>query len=533
MSKVKNLLSFLVVSSLVFTVLPFQQVFAQEDSHFDEIEQLIDELIYTETQYGLSGAQLVVMKDGIIIKDSSYGYINNYKNVYRENGRVILNQIELLPQSERIPVNSDTMFDLASITKMYTVVYALQKLVSDGVVQLDTPVVDIFPEYHHAAYGVDDKSSVTIGMLLNHSAGYVEDPHYFNEWYDANEGSEVGENHLYTRDSETTQEKLMMTPLEREPGTSALYSDVDFMLLGNIIEELTGMGLDEYMSKEFYNPLGLKHITFNPLKNGYDVNDTAATELHGNTRDGSVRFQRDRKRIIHGQADDEAAYYSMDGVAGHAGLFSSAKDLAVLSNIMLDGGYYNNLQFFTQDTIDTFTQASELDNSFGFGWRTNQNYSYSGVYSGYASMETFGHTGWTSTMSLIDPENNLVVVLLTNAKNSPIMGIDSSAFYTRYLHTSGYSTIVGLVYESLGIGFGESAGSYLIDKIDYEYEPEYLDNPSSRNALRALIDVAYKLSSNDDDLQAYIESAQFKEMEQFLEGTRVSDTRYALISENE
>lgn len=130
---------------------------------------------------------------------------------------------------------------------------------------------------------------------------------------------------------------ICRTPLWYEPGTKTVYSDLDYMILGLVVEKTTGEKLDAWLKKTFWNPMGLTHITYNPLRNGFTKDDCAATELNGKTRDHLLDYPGYRTYTLQGEVHDEKAFYSMDVVSGHAGLFANASDVAKLASVMLSG----------------------------------------------------------------------------------------------------------------------------------------------------------------------------------------------------
>ena len=463
--------------------------------------QLIDMIVEAEVSYGLSGAQLVVLKDGKTVKKESYGYTNSYKNIVRD-GSVVLDEVEVVPVAERNRVTDETLFDLASNTKMYAGNYAIQRLITQGKITMDTKVVDIFPDFKYIGIGVDQQSLMNIGHLLRHDSGFIASPKYHNNNFLGNLGNDGHtENWLYTQDEDEILSKLLLTPIEYDLGTKVRYSDVDFMLLGKIVEEITGMPLDEYLDKEVYGPLGLKNVSFNPLNSGFDAKQTTSSELHGNTRDGREFFNNYRETIVTGEVHDEKAFHSFAGVSGHAGLFASAKDTAVLAQLMLDGGTLNNYEVFSQETIDEVVQPSDLNDTYAYGWRKQgKDQAYGWAFSNYASEATIGHTGWTGTLTQIDPEDNLVIVLFTNARNSPIMGPDKNDFWTKGFNTNDYGTITSLVYEGLGYNDNFNATDFVINKIE---STEY-KSPSHKNSVRALYKVLKDLAINDVSARDYI-----------------------------
>ena len=129
------------------------------------------------------------------------------------------------------------------------------------------------------------------------------------------------------------------------------------MLLGYIVEEITGKRLDVYMNDTFYKPLGLNRMAFNPLENGFSLEDTVASELHGNTRDGLRDFNNARHKVVHGEVHDEKAFHSLAGIAGHAGLFANTEDTVKLAAKMFDK------TLFKDETIAKFTQPSDLNDT--------------------------------------------------------------------------------------------------------------------------------------------------------------------------
>jgi len=403
----------------------------------DLLEKILDE----EVKKDFAGGQISVMKDNKEIYNHNFGYKNNYY----EDGRPI-------EMEKRDRVDDLTMFDLASNTKMYVTNYSLQKLVYEGKINLDDKVNKYFDKFKDSdADVIKGKNNITIRDILMHQAGFPADPQYHNEKYDKDDGIKNGKNDLYSQDRNHTLDMIFKTPLKYEPGKDTIYSDVDYMLLGFIVEKVTGMQLDEYFDESFVRPLGLTRTTFNPLENGFEKYDTAATELNGNTRDGKVDFNNIRRDTIWGEVHDEKAYYSMNGISGHAGLFSNASDLSKLANIMLNNGRYEDTIFWDKKTQDLFTSPKQTDPSYGLGWRLMGNGKYAWAFSNLASSKTYGHTGWTGTLTVIDPVENMVITLLTNKKNSPVLNNENNpnVFYSDQSLSAGYGAITTLLYKSL------------------------------------------------------------------------------------
>jgi CubicO group peptidase (beta-lactamase class C family) len=328
----------------------------------------VDHLIKNDIKEGFPGASIIIIKDGKIVKSDHYGYEKKYEG------------LDLLKHPSKM--KKDTLFDLASNTKMYATNFALQRLVSEGKLDLDEKVQHYLPEFKdNEADPIKGKNDLKIIDILHHSAGFPASIHFHNP-------ESAGE--FFSQDREKTLRLLPKVPLVYEPGTEHIYSDIDYMLLGLIVETITGQPMDDYLENEFYQPLGLKNTLFNPLGKGFKPKDFAATELMGNTREGRYHFPNVREYTLQGEVHDEKAFYSMDGVSGHAGLFSTTEDMAVLLQTMLNGGGYGNVELFDQETIDQFVEPSETDPTYGLGWRRNGSQSMEWMFGPFASGKAYG-----------------------------------------------------------------------------------------------------------------------------------------------
>ena len=427
----------------------------------------IDRIVAADVAHGFTSAQMAVIKDGRMVYRNAWGTVN----AYNPDGT---------PKTDSPAVTNDTLYDLASNTKMYSVNYALQYLVTNGQVSLDARIVDLLGsafvddtiEISYSGYenpGLDRvkawKSELTIRDVLRHQAGFPADPQYHNDAFDqTTQAAAPGvPNVLYAGaggDEATrsrTLEAIFKTPLMYEPGTKTLYSDVDYMLLDFVIEKVTGKRLDVYLAETFWQPMGLSRITYRPLDNGFGPGDCAATELNGNTRDGAVSFTGVRTYTLQGEVHDEKAYYAMGGISGHAGLFANASDLAVLASAMLDGGY-GNVRLFSRDVIDTFTAPKiESAANWGLGWWREGDMARPWYFGTQSSSGTVGHQGWTGTLSMIDPAERLVVVYLTNKINSPVT--DPAANPNQFDGNWYTASTLGFVAQLLYQGLKSRAGS--------------------------------------------------------------------------
>jgi serine-type D-Ala-D-Ala carboxypeptidase len=274
-------------------------------------------------------------------------------------------------------VTTASLFDLASLTKVVATTGMAMILYERGLLDLEAPVTAIVPEFT----GTDlRRREVTPRMLLAHSSGLPAYEKLF----------------LRAKTREDLLHAAFATELATAPSTRAEYSDIGFIVLGVVLERLADESLDAFCQREIFGPLGMTHTTFNPahaLRNS--IPPTADDRAF-------------RHRIIQGEVQDENASV-LGGVAGHAGLFSSAEDLAIFAHAMLNGGH----PVLRSTTVELFTrrQSTPEGSSGALGWDTPSEPSQSGK---YFSPRSFGHLGYTGTSLWIDPERQLSISLLTN-----------------------------------------------------------------------------------------------------------------------
>ena len=286
-------------------------------------------------------------------------------------------------------VDEYTIWDLASLTKVIGTTTALMQLWADHRVDLDAPVQRYLPEFVGP-----HKELVTVRHLLTHSSGL---PGWRPLYKEATSPAEA-------------LRLLYQTPLDTLPGVRMVYSDLGAMLLGKIVERVSGEPLDVYLRRHVFAPLGMTSTMFKPPKRL--LPRIAPTE-------------RDpwRGRLVHGEVHDENAYF-LGGVSGHAGLFSDAADLSRFARMYLEGGQLDGARIVTPAAIDTFTrvQDSALSNR-ALGWEVPNGSNSAGH---EMSNRAFGHTGFTGTSIWIDPARDLFVILLTNrvdpTRDNPRLG---------------------------------------------------------------------------------------------------------------
>lgn len=368
----------------------------------------VDELIEKDILNGFPGAILQISQNGKVIKHTAYGYKVRYDKTYKE-----------VPFPEKM--NLDTVFDLASNTKIFDTTFVAMSMFEKGLLDLDRPLNDFLPGFY-------PHNNITPRMLLSHCAGYGPEIWFFDN------KNPLG-NEFYSQNRALTKRLLLKAPLKYEPGNKTIYSDTGFMLLGVLIEYILGKDLSEASKELIYNPLNLKSTTFLPLKNGINLNRIAATSI-GNTCNGTMSYPNIRTDLIRGEVQDEKAYYSMAGIAGHAGLFSTSEEVLKLCNLIHEIYNRNNkISLFSRDTLLEFMEPAGPDNSFGCGWRINNQKRFSKIFSLKASPNSIGHTGFTGTMTLIDLENYISIVLLTNKIHSRC--------YERVKYSGGFNFTTG------------------------------------------------------------------------------------------
>ena len=273
-----------------------------------------------------------------------------------------------------------TLWDLASLTKVVGMTTAMMQLVEQDRVELDAPVVRYLPEF-----AGEGKEGVTIRHLLTHSSGLPSWRPLYKEAMAA----------------DTAVAIVLATPLDTVPAARMVYSDLGAILLGKVVERVSGEALDAYLARHVFGPLGMTSTMYRP-----------DASLRG--RIAPTEFDPWRQRHIRGEVHDENAFM-LGGVSGHAGLFSTAADLARFARMMLAGGTLDGVRILRPSTIAQFTAVQDPGLSHrALGWETPSGRNSAGH---RMSARAFGHTGFTGTSMWMDPEAGVFVILLTNRVN--------------------------------------------------------------------------------------------------------------------
>jgi beta-glucosidase-like glycosyl hydrolase/CubicO group peptidase (beta-lactamase class C family) len=275
------------------------------------------------------------------------------------------------------PVHEDTIYDLASLTKVVLTTTMAMILVDEGKLDINKPVSAFLPGFRGPG-----KDKVTVSHLLTHSSGL--------DWWAP----------LYKelQGKEAYLKRIQSMPLVFEPGSKSVYSDLGLILLGEILERVAGQDLETFGRERIFGPLGMKDTLYRP---GPDrLPRIAPTEN-----------DPWRGRILRGDVHDENAH-ALGGVAPHAGLFATARDLARFAQMLLNGGVFEHRRIVSRETLERFTKRAGIPGaSRAYGWDTPSENSSAGS---LLSARSFGHTGFTGTSMWMDPERKLFVILLSN-----------------------------------------------------------------------------------------------------------------------
>lgn len=326
------------------------------DPSLAHIDAQIDEAVRTGL---IPGAVLIIGHNGHIEYQKAYG------------SRAIV--------PSREPMTLDTIFDIASLSKVVSTTPCIMKLFEQGKLRLDDPVTKYLPQFQGG------KSDITVRLLMTHFSGLAPDVELVPRWTSYAEGIR----------------RALTTKPAAPPGERFIYSDINYLLLGEIVARVSGMTLPEFAHSQIFQPLGMVDTQYQPPVTLH--NRIAPTELDADTH-----------LPLLGNVHDPTARY-MGGIAGHAGVFSTGADLARYAQMLLNGGEANGIRIFAPATVKKFTEpASPADQPIlrALGWDVDS--PYSSNRGELYPIGSFGHTGYTGTSMWIDPQSNSFVILLTN-----------------------------------------------------------------------------------------------------------------------
>ena len=369
------------------------------------------------------GCRVLVTKNGSMIYDKSFGF-HTYES--------------------KIPVSNESIYDLASITKIAASTLSIMYLVDQGKLDLDYSLCDYIPEL------VDTTTykNVVLRDMLAHQAGFVAWIPFYQKTLHKGEPKfelystakseayphRVGQDFFISKDyPEEITRRILETPV-KAPGNYK-YSDLGYYLFKIIIEKQTGMPLDEFVLETFYKPMGLRSMGYKP-RNRFSLDQIVPTEY-------DLLF---RKQLVHGDVHDPGAAM-LGGVGGHAGVFSNAYDLAQLMQMFSNGGSYGGRQYISTSTLKEFTRCQFCtgkpdENRRGAGFDKPIRNGDGGPTCECISYSSFGHSGFTGTLAWADPEEDIVYIFLSNR-----IYPDAN---NRKLITGGYRTrIMEIIYDAV------------------------------------------------------------------------------------
>ena len=368
--------------------------------------QRADSLVESWVREGqIPGAVLLVSKNGSILHEKAYGWsrVEDFGTGQYPDAP----PPEVTEGATPTAMMAETVFDLASVTKVMATTMAIMLLVDQGLVEVDAPVVDYLPDFRGGG-----RETITVRHLLTHTSGLFQwQPTYYH-------ATDRDEAYAYIRD----------LPLRWPVGEGRHYSDLGFMLLGRIVEEQSGERLDAYVEGALFEPMGLLNTGF--IASTRRGESHFASTSHGNPFERRMvhdpdfgyaiegdpdRWDNWRQYTLSGEVNDGNAHHAFQGVAGHAGLFSTARELSTLLQMLIDGGKHDGQRLVERATIDQF--LTQEVHGQALGWQLPDQ----------APPETFAHTGFTGTFVAALPHSDLIVVLLTNRQN---FGVDESTNYT-------------------------------------------------------------------------------------------------------
>src|ERR1041385_6318622 len=357
----------------ILVVVLATSVFAQVSTErLSQMDVVIAEAIANKK---LPGAVVLVGRKGQIVWRKAYG--------------------DRAVEPTREAMTPDTIFDLASLTKIVATATSMMILVERGKLRLNDPVSLYIPELKG-----EGRDRITIEQLLTHVSGYAPDFDLRERWTGYDEAIK----------------RLIKEPLRNPPGTRFTYSDIGFITLGEVVARAGGMPLDQFAQQNIFRPLRMTNTGFRPsaaLKSRIAPTEKRRGQL-SYLGDTSANVGAEGDVWLRGQVHDPTSY-RMNGVAGHAGLFSTADDLAIYCQMILNHGSYGGVRILSPLTVAEMTRprvVSSAGNTRGLGW--DMNTSYSTNRGDLFPLGSFGHTGFTGTSLWIDPASEMFVVFLSN-----------------------------------------------------------------------------------------------------------------------
>ena len=370
--------------------------YAQQKGDRTKLINSIDSILQEKVDSDIIPGAVIMIKQGNdTIYRHAYGYAQKYD--FDHN---LLNPPEIM--------TADHLFDIASLTKVIGTTTSVMLLVDRGVLRIEDPVCKYIK-----AFDTPEKRKITIRHLLTHTAGLYE-------WYPL---------YYLASNNQESYKLIGELPLRFQVGKKRRYSDLGFVILGEIIETVSGMPLEDFEKQNIFLPLGMQNTTYNPLLKGkYDkIASTSPGNPHEKRMvyDSTLGFKIKeidpaswngwRKYVLRGEVNDGNAWYANGGISGAAGLFSTVDDIQKLVDMLMNKGKIGAVQFISEKTIATFLTKDKFSN--GLGWMMDSKNSFMKN----APAGSFGHSGFTGTSIAVVPRYNISIILLINRQNIGIL----------------------------------------------------------------------------------------------------------------
>ena len=432
----KKLTTLLTVAFLMIASFINPMSVSAETDELAQLQQNIDKLAQQRVDDGTTPGITVLIKHGDeLLHHKSYGYAHLYDFVHNDADPTLDEGILL--DNPRAMTN-DTLYDLASVTKVMATTQAVMLLVDRGQLDLDKPVHEYIPGFE-----IKGKDYITARDLLTHTSGLPQwEPTFL---------------HVDTRVDELEYVKNLELMFDR--GVYK-YSDFSFIILAFVVEAISGNPIEVFLENNLYGPLGMTNTMFVPLKNGVSKDKIAATSW-GNPYEWRMSNQRDfnigydtsahqdafdaftgwRWYTLIGEVNDGNAGMANEGVAGHAGLFSTAEDLSKIGDMMLNNGTLGGTTYYDETVIDEFIAKDPLRGNRGLGWESPFPSTTSGYVGPHVSDKVFSHAGFTGTQVIFDKEYDLQIIILANKQNNGIYNANGS-YYSPYPMSREISQLV-------------------------------------------------------------------------------------------
>ncbi|WP_163514457.1 serine hydrolase domain-containing protein [Gelidibacter japonicus] len=385
-----------IILSFISLLLLYHTSFGQNKNDKEKLISEINTILQASIDNSkIPGAVILIKQGNQEIHKKAYGYAS----IKEFNHQILAN-----PEKTTV----DHLYDIASLTKVIGTTTSIMLLVDSGLINIEDPVVKYIK-----AFDSPEKSKITIGHLLSHTSGLYE-------WYPL---------YYFGNNKQEVYKLIDNLPLKYPVGGGRHYSDLGFILLGEIVETVSKLTLEQFMYQNIFKPLKMEHTMFNPLKNGIEIKISATS--HGNpyekrmVSDPVLGFSIDsispdqwngwRNYTLKGEVNDGNAWYASNGISGHAGLFSTVSDLQKVLDVLKNNGQAGNLQFISEKTISLFLTQDKFKN--GLGWAMDATNSFMKN----APSGSYGHTGFTGTSIVVIPQYDLSIVLLINRQNMGLL----------------------------------------------------------------------------------------------------------------